>query len=171
MQIKKAVISLEKLHIVRRILRRKGTMNFPLHPGQLYILEYVKTHSGCTQSEVAQNLMVTPASVALSTKRMEKSGLLKKQPDNENLRCNRLYITEKGEELSLQCRKVFDEIDSVMLEGFSEDELEIFNGFVERFLANLTNKYSLDTDDMDFFSLYAMNNMIKYNRKRNALHD
>jgi len=168
MQHKKTVICLEKLNIIRRILRRKGTINLPLYPGQLHILEFVKTHSGCSQSEVAQNLLITPASVALSTKRMEKSGLLKKQPDSENLRCKRLYITKKGEQLSLHCRKVFDEIDDVMLEGFSEEELEIFNNFVDRFLANLTEKYSLDAEDMDFFSLYAMSNMIKFNRKRKS---
>jgi len=171
MHIKKAVIHLEKLNIIRRVLRHKGTINFPLHPGQLFILEFVKAHNGCTQAEVAQNLMITPASVALSTKRMEKSGLLKKQPDNENLRCKRLYITEKGEELSLNCRKVFDEIDNVMLEGFSDEELEIFNGFVDRFIVNLTEKYSLDAEDMDFFSFFALKNMIKYNRKGKAEHD
>jgi DNA-binding MarR family transcriptional regulator len=168
MQRKKTVISLEKLNIIRRILRRKGTINFPLYPGQLHILEFVKTHSGCTQSEVAQNLLITPASVALSTKRMEKSGLLKKQPDDKNLRCKRLFITKKGEQLSLHCRKVFDEIDNAMLEGFSEEELETFNNFIDRFFANLTKKYSLDVEDMDFFSLYAMSNMIKFNRKRKS---
>jgi len=171
MQSKKTVISLEKLHIIRRMLRRKGTISQHLYPGQLFVLEFVKAHNGCTQAEVAQNLMITPASVALSTKRMEKSGLLKKQPDDENLRCKRLYITEKGEHLSQHCRKVFDEIDSVMLKGFSDEELEIFNGFIDRFIANLTEKYSLDVEDMDFFSFYAMNNMIKYNRRRNAEHD
>ena len=141
MQRKKTVISLEKLNIIRRILRRKGTINFPLYPGQLHILEFVKTYSGCTQSEVAQNLLITPASVAL---------------------------TKKGEQLSLHCRKVFDEIDNAMLEGFSEEELETFNNFIDRFLANLTKKYSLDVEDMDFFSLYAMSNMIKFNRKRKS---
>lgn len=171
MQIKKTAICIEKLYIIRRVLRRRETMNFPLYPGQLFILEYVKAHNGCPQAEVAQNLMITPASVALSTKRMEKSGLLKKRPDNNNLRYKRLYITRKGEELSLRCRKVFDEIDNVMLEGFSDEEMGIFNSFVDRFIANLSKKYSLDIEDMDFFSFYKMSNMIKYNKKRNAEND
>lgn len=171
MQCKKAMINLEKLYIIRRMLRNRGTMNFSVHPGQLFILEFVKANSGCTQSEVAQNLMITPASVALSTKRMEKSGLLKKQPDKKNLRCKRLYITEKGEQLSSHCRKVFDEIDIAMLAGFSEQELEIFNNFVDRFLSNLDKEYSLDVEDTDLFSFYAMSNMIKYYRKRETKHD
>ena len=66
---------------------------------------------------------------------------------------------------------MFDEIDNVMLEGFSDEEMGIFNSFVDRFIANLSKKYSLDIEDMDFFSFYKMSNMIKYNKKRNAEND
>ncbi len=166
MQCKNVAIQLEKLNIIRRIIRHKLTMDFPLYPGQLHILEFVKTHKGCTQAEVAEHLMITPASVALSTKRMEKTGLLEKQLDPNNLRCKRLYITDEGERLSLHCRKTFNEIDAVMMKDFSEDELEKLNQYIHRFLQNLSEHYSCDAEEIDFLSLLAMNNMIKSKKKK-----
>ncbi len=171
MDCKCVVIRLEKLHLIRRILRQKGTMNFPLYPGQLHLLEYVKAKEGCTQAEVAKSLMITPASVALSTKRMVKAGLLEKRMDADNLRYKRLYITEKGKQFSLRCREVFNKMDTVMLQGFTQDEINNLNGYIDRFIKNLAGQYSYNSDEMDFFSLYAMRNMIKSRRRKDSVDD
>lgn len=148
MEYKEIIIRFEKLRLIRRAMFQKATMGFRLHPGQLHLLEFIKKNSGCTQAEVAEHLMITPASVALSTKRMEKSGMLEKQQDVENLRRKRLFITKKGKKLTELCRETMDDMDRVMFEAFSDEELSKLVNYLDRFLSNLTEKYPCNPDEM-----------------------
>ena len=98
--------------------------DLPIYHGQLPMLEYIYRHDGCTQAELAEKLMITPASAAMSTKRLEKSGLITKSSDESNLRRNNLSLTKEGIDICLKCREAFDEVDSRMLTGFSEEEMK-----------------------------------------------
>lgn len=171
MDYKEIVIRFEKLHLIRRIIHQKSTMDFPLHPGQLHLLEFVNRHEGCTQTKVAEHLMITPASVAVSTKRMEKSGLVEKRIEQDNLRCKRLYITNKGKELSERCRKTFDEFDMVMFSGFTEKDLDLLKNYLNRLLGNITEKYFSNSGDMDFYTMLALRKKLKAERKKELLDD
>lgn len=168
MDYKKIAFRFEKLHLVRRILYQKSTMDFPLYPGQLQVLEFIKKNEGCTQSQVSRHLMITPASVALSTKRMEKAGLLEKRTDTKNLRRKKLYITEKGRNLSQRCREILDNMDTVMFSGFTQEELDKLVRFLDRLLSNLTERYSCNLQDMDFFTMCAVQNMLKKNKRKDT---
>lgn len=86
----------------------------------------LRANPGCTQVQVADHLRVSPASIALSTKRLQKAGYLTKEVDAENLRCKRLYISEEGQRVCAMCRERLDQIDAVAFQGFSEEELEAF---------------------------------------------
>ena len=55
-------------------------------PGQYPLLNYLSRHPDAAQQELASVLFVSPASVAQSTKRLQKAGLLEKASDPENLR-------------------------------------------------------------------------------------
>lgn len=171
MDYKEIVILFEKLHLIRRIIHQKSIMDFPLYPGQLHLLEFVNTHEGCTQSEVAKHLMITPASVAVSTKRMEKSGLIEKRIRTDNLRCKRLYITEKGKKLSERCRKTINELDMVMFTGFSNRELNTLKDYLDRLFENITVKYSCNPDDIDFYSMLALRKKLNAKRKKELHND
>jgi DNA-binding MarR family transcriptional regulator len=168
MDYKRIVMRIEKFHLVRRILLQKSNMDFPLYPGQLHLLEFVNNHKGCTQAEVAEHLMISPASVALSTKRMEKSGLLEKRIDADNLRVRRLYVTEKGIHFSRRCRETLDEMDQVMFRDFTREELNTLIDFLDKIYSNLADGYSCNPDEMDFSSLFTIRNMIETNKRKDS---
>ena len=73
----------QRAHLLRTILNRRTAMESGLFLGQLPMLEYIWLHDGCTQVEVAQALDVSAASVAVSTKRLQKAGLLVKKTDEK----------------------------------------------------------------------------------------
>jgi len=137
-----------------------------MHTGQLRLLEFIKLNAGCTQAEVAEHLMISPASVAVSTRRMEKAGLVEKRTAENNLRCKRLYITEKGKKLTERCRKAFDELDMVMFSGFTEEELEIMINHLDRLLENVRKKYFSGSDEFDICSIHALRKKLISGRKR-----
>lgn len=171
MQYREIVVRLEKLHLVRRMIRQKTTVDYPMHPGQLHLLEFINLNEGCTQAEAAEHLMISPASVALSTKRMEKTGLVKKITEESNLRCKRLYITEKGKELTERCRQTFDEFDRMMFNGFSDDDLILLKNYLDRLLDNINNKYFLNSEDLNLYSIDTLRNMLKNEGKKELIDD
>ena len=69
---------LHKLELVRMLAQRKDIRKDGLYAGQMPVLNYLAEHPGCTQVEMADFLQVSPASVALSTKRLQKAGYLTK---------------------------------------------------------------------------------------------
>lgn len=126
-----------RLHLLRRLYVHKTMPEHDLHMGQLPVLEYVMEHEGCTQVEIAQALSVSPASIATSTKRLQRSGLLEKRGDDENLRIKRLSATPEGVARSLRCREAFDEMDRRALDGFSDEELQQLQQMLRRISGNI----------------------------------
>ena len=92
-----AVKALHRLELLRRIKARSLMADSGLHPGQPRLLEYIRSHPGCTQKEAADELDVTPASAAASLKRLEKAGYVTRTPDEKDARRNQLYITGADE--------------------------------------------------------------------------
>lgn len=117
--------------------RLQRSANPGLHPGQLPIVEALLCRPGCTQQELADELRVTPASVALSTKRLEKAGLVEKRADENDRRRNRLYATEEGRQLAASRRRCFDELDAAMLHGLTSEELCTLRALLDRLIENL----------------------------------
>ena len=96
MELHELMRKLHKLELVQQLAHRRGAQEHGLYFGQMPVLDFVAANPGCTQVQVADHLRVSPASIALSTKRLQKAGYLTKEVDAENLRCKRLYISEEG---------------------------------------------------------------------------
>lgn len=126
------------VNILKRTAMREAMGE--IHWGQEPILEYLCTHSDSSQKDIAQFLHVTPASIALSTKRMEKSGLITKISDTQNLRRNVINITEKGKKTQSMCSQRRDSIVEHMFQGFSEKDLEIFSSYFDKIIFNFTGE-------------------------------
>ncbi len=82
-------------------------------------------------------LNVSPASVSVSLRRMQKSGLIEKAADETDLRCNRMNLTEKGREQHEYIHGCFEEIDRNLYAGFSDEELATLETMLTRLCENL----------------------------------
>ena len=129
---------LMRLDALRRIVLQRAAKANGLFFGQLPILEYISTHQGCTQNQIAEEIGVTPASIALSTKRLQRSGLIDKKADERNLRRNVLTVTPKGAAHMESCRRQFDAVDRRMYAGLTRSELDAVMGLLDRMLENLS---------------------------------
>ena len=109
------VHSLSKRMMLLQMLRRRNLHNScftkEIVPGQYPLLNYLSGNPEATQQELATVLFVSPASVAQSTKRLQKAGLLEKESDPENLRKNRLRVTAAGQEAVGSVRQVVEALD------------------------------------------------------------
>lgn len=164
MELKDLIKRLYKLEVLRKACIQEATADIGLYFGQLHILEYVMRHECCTQKEIADVLQITPASVAISTKRMQKAGLLEKSVSESSLRCNRLTVTVKGCEMSRRYRAKFNEVDRRMFAGFNEAELEQLGTYLGRLISNISDR---EPDTISFSDIAALEQKIK-KRNRNA---
>ncbi len=155
-----------RLHILHRLHIYKAIANTGLHFGQLPILETIIKNDNCSQRELAEKMQVSPPSIATSVKRMQKTGLLEKIADENDMRYTHIVITEKGRKLAENCRRSFDAVDKQMFSGFNEAECMQFYGYIERLVKNLsTDEYV----GKDMHSLIAEVEEIDKKRKKEEI--
>lgn len=108
-----------------------------LHPGQLPILWTIGQLGRVSQGQVARALGVSRAAVAVSAKRLEKAGLVRREKEPDDQRRTMIALTEKGEAVAQGARNCQEELLSHRLEGFSQEELSCLMGFYRRMNQNL----------------------------------
>ena len=110
-----------------------------LFVGQPGILLTIRELGSCSQTELAAALDVTTPSVAVSVKRLEKSGLITKEINERDNRYNKVALTKKGLKAALKCEKIYDCINKKMFSGFSESEKDDLTDYLTRMCSNLQN--------------------------------
>ena len=121
---------------VDKMLAQRGIGNI----GQPLILSILSQQEGgiiASQKELARLLRVSPATVTVSLKSMERDGYVKKLVRQEDLRCKPIAITEKGRQAVELIDDVFETLDHGMYRGFSDGEKQMISGFYQRILNNL----------------------------------
>lgn len=140
-QINQAHRTAVQAHLARAGLSEVG------HPMLLTILKSGETDPQaqcCAQRELAELLYISPAAVANSLKSLEKGGYIRREPEPEDARRNRVQLTEKGRQAVAGCEQAFDTVSQRMLDGFSEEEQALLLSFRKRMLRNLTQEKEVD---------------------------
>jgi len=129
----------------------KRTMGNRIHSKQFSMLKFIYEHPDCTQADIANFFHVSPASVAVSTKRLQKSELITKTVEEKNLRCKRIRLTERGNEEFLKYKKIFNDYEcNVIFANFSDKELISLKSCLEKLNRNMEKAegiYSSDNTD------------------------
>ena len=99
-----------------------------------------------SQRELAEHLHVTPAAVTGILKKLERDGLIDRTIGADT-RYHEIALTECGREVVLRSRAIFREIDQSMLEGFSDEELSVYLGFLQKIQKNMENTIQKSKED------------------------
>lgn len=153
---KQIIDTLRNIQLLRHLFIRRISENSPVHFGQVAIMKTIEQNENCTQAAIAEYLGVSPASVATSTKRLQKAGLISKTVDGENLRCKRLSLTEKGRSEIDNFKNIFKEYDELIFRSFSEEEKVMLMGFLERIVKEMRDAEGVDGDFSDPMELCLM---------------
>ena len=129
---------LDKKHraAIDLLLERKGIGNIG-QPMLLCILAQQQDGTVESQKELARRLRVSPATVTVSLKSMERDGYVKKLSNAEDLRWKPITITEKGRRAARLIDEVFETLDHGMYRGFSPEDLSRIAGLYRRMIDNL----------------------------------
>ncbi len=126
-----------------QVLQMKCTFRLlggePLHPGQTRILRALDHMGDCSQRDLAKELRISPASVGVSVKRLEKAGLVERKADEKDLRYNKVTLSAQGKEATRMAENVMYGIARRKLSGFTPEELEVLAGYFKRIRENLAS--------------------------------
>ena len=107
------------------------------HPSQLPMLWTIGQTGPISQGQVARMLGVSRAEVAVSAKRMERAGLVRRERGCGDHRRSLVILTPKGEEVARRAQELQKKILDRRLRGFTQEELRRMMEFYDRMNRNL----------------------------------
>ncbi|MGN1006315.1 MAG: MarR family winged helix-turn-helix transcriptional regulator [Aristaeellaceae bacterium] len=129
-----------QMHIGRmqhRIIEAR-VRSLGIHPSQHVLLMHLSQMGRFpSQTQIAQELDVSPASVARTLKSLEANGYIERCGSDVDGRRNEIAITAKGEEMVRRSREIFDRLEAATFENFSDAELDCLEALLGKVMANL----------------------------------
>ena len=108
-----------------------------LYSGQPPILMLLYKNDGMSQKEMARALNLSPATMTVTLKRMEKAGLVLRELDEHDQRILRVQLSEKGREMCETGESRIGVVTAELLEGFTLEEQQQLNEYLGRIARNM----------------------------------
>ncbi|MDE6202191.1 MAG: MarR family transcriptional regulator [Lachnospiraceae bacterium] len=120
---------------LKRVISKK-VENTGLYRSQHRLLMYLGRHPDCSQTALAEKMDISPAAVAVSMKKLEKAGYIRRKCNAEDNRINHVVITDKGKEAINNSFVYFQEIEDALFDGFTAEETRQLEDFCRRIIQN-----------------------------------
>ena len=111
-----------------------------LYRGQQFVLFVLWEAEGLSHSELAEKILVSPATTTNLLNRMEKAGLVERRPDPDDRRVSRVYLTDAARSIRDTVEATWQQIDEQIFAGFSSEERVSFEQFLLRIQDHLMQK-------------------------------
>ena len=138
----------ERFHRISHMQRHLGRMqhriiearvrSLGIHPSQhLLLMRLSDMGRFPSQTQIAEELDISPASVARTLKQLEAGGYIERCGSDVDGRRNEIAISCKGVEMVQRSKEIFDGLEAVSYAGFSEEELDALEALLMREMDNL----------------------------------
>lgn len=108
-----------------------------VYQAQHRLLMEISRNPNASQNDLATSMDVSAATVAVSLKKLEKGGYINREMDEADNRLNIITITEKGNKVVEQSKRIFDSADRQVFEGLTEEEKQTLFVLLQKLNANL----------------------------------
>lgn len=108
-----------------------------LHPGQEIFLMSLWREEGATQTELAAELNVQPATLTNMLHRLTEAGMIERRSDSTDGRVWRIFFTPTGRATFENLRAVWAEMERCVTFGMTTDEKHSFQRLLARVEQNL----------------------------------
>lgn len=108
-----------------------------VYQSQHRLLMEIARNPNASQKDITRSMDVSAATIAVSLKKLERGGYIKREADEGDNRLNKITITEKGNRVVEQGRKIFESAEGKVLEGFTDEEKSALMVLVQKLNNNL----------------------------------
>lgn len=131
------------MHIGRlhRTIFERNISKMGIHHSQHHLLMYIaKEGEVISQKHIAEKFGITPAAIARTLKELESEGFIERSSIENDSRCNKVVITQKGKDIVKKTRMLFNEVDESMFVDFSSEDINRLNELLDNMQARLLEK-------------------------------
>ncbi len=134
------ITKIKQLHsrALAQCISDKGIDAFSGEQGKILFVLWQKDK--ITQKELATEIGLAKNTITVMLEKMEKNNLIRRITDENDKRKSLVILTDYAKSL----KKSFDEISDEMLrkvyKGFSEEEIDKYEGYLHRIIRNLKEK-------------------------------
>lgn len=90
------------------------------------ILIYLNHQDGVTQEEIATALNIDKSAVTRNIQSLCEKGLTERRKDEEDRRCNRVFLTKEGQESKEPIEQTKKEWNNILMKNMSKKEKTLF---------------------------------------------
>ncbi|MDR0920973.1 MAG: MarR family transcriptional regulator [Lactobacillales bacterium] len=123
---------LKNLQTVAQASRLFFMQNKERFSGQQRVLNILAKQDGLTQGELAEILDIRPSSVAELLKKLENSGAITRQTDENDGRIKHVYLTEDGRIRAQKNSGEQDDLSEEFFAGLTEEEQRQFGDYLKK---------------------------------------
>ncbi len=113
---------------------------YGLVKGQAHLLVIIKDNDGCTQKDLAELLNVKYSSMSERLNKLEEMGYIERIIDENNSKFKRIFITQTGKIAAVQCRRIQNEFNQMLYNGFTKKEIKQLENYLNRLYQNVENE-------------------------------
>ena len=117
------------------VLQRQG-----LTTPQYAALSILRRSPGLSSAQLARRAFVTAQSMQVMVAAFLQNGLVERQPDADNQRILRNYLTETGEKVLARGQEAADQLEQRMVEGLSEEQVRCLRDAMDTCVGNLSTR-------------------------------
>lgn len=128
-------VALSGRHLSRVVAKKLE--KFGIGAGQYPHLFQLFSEDGQSQQSLAKKLAVDKAAVARAVGKLVKSGYLRREPDKNDTRSIRVFLTPKARRTKAKLEKTVDEVLSKAQKGLSNSERETAKAIMRKITENL----------------------------------
>lgn len=127
----------------------KNLESLDLTFSQMHVLIYLEKHQGqkVTQKILSQVFNVKHSTMAGILQRMQEKGLIDITVDESNKRYKNIVRTQKADRIKDEMDKYRNYTESVLSDGFSQEELNALSDMLERVYNNLKSDCPISDEE------------------------
>jgi DNA-binding MarR family transcriptional regulator len=120
-----------------QIILNHKLKDISIRSGQHDFFYVISLYEGITQKELSEWLYISKSTTAKAIKNLMDHGFVRKKKDTEDNRYDRLYLTEKGKQISAQMQETFKEVVDITTRNLSPLEIKQTKELLKRILNNV----------------------------------
>jgi DNA-binding MarR family transcriptional regulator len=93
-----------------------------LTPALFAILNYLRANEGAIQQQIGSAMGIDPSTMVSLVDQLERAGLAKRRPQQQDRRAREVLITPKGRLALKRARELAEEVEDDVLQGLSQAE-------------------------------------------------
>ena len=135
------------LHLSKyQAMKRMETLG--LKPSQAGILFILNCEGELSQRSLADKIGIKPPSMTVALRKLEERGYIRREQDEKDQRIVRIRLSEKGRECIESLKGIMSDMEEVLYQGITSEEMMLFRRLVLEMRENLLA--SKDFKGMDF---------------------